>query len=95
MNYSEEKFKQHIKAVVEASQSSDDTLEERPLTLAELKELAISMGMTEEQWNDLQKQAHEHLKAADDHLKTRNFREAINEAEKATAINPYIKKGHL
>ena len=94
MSYSEEKFKEHIKTVVEASQSSDDTLEERPLTLAELKELAISMGMTEEQWNNLQKQSHEHLKAADDHLKIRNFREAIAEAEKATAINPYIKNSN-
>lgn len=94
MNYSEEKFKEHIKAVVTASQSSDDTLEERPLTLSELKELAISMGMTEEEWNELQKKAHEHLKAADDHLKARNFREAITEADKATAINPYIKNSN-
>lgn len=94
MDYHEEKFKEHIKAVVEASQSTDDTLEERPLTLEELKELAISMGMTEEQWINLQKKAHEHLKAADDHLKKRNFREAIAEAEKATAINPYIANGN-
>ncbi|MBD3638751.1 MAG: LemA family protein [Crocinitomicaceae bacterium] len=94
MDYNEEKFKEHIKAVVEASQSTDDTLEERPLTLKELKELAISMGLTEEQWNDLQTKAHEHLKAADDHLKARNFREAITEAEKATAINPYIENSN-
>lgn len=94
MDLSEEKFKEHIKAVVEASQHTDDTLEERPLTLAELKELAISMGMTEEQWEKLQQKAHEHLKAADDHLKARNFRESIAEAEKATAINPYITNGN-
>ena len=94
MDYHEEKFKEHIKAVVEASQQSDETLEERPLSLAELKELAISMGMTEEQWDKLQKKAHEHLKAADDHLKARNFREAIAEAEKSTAINPYIENGN-
>lgn len=94
MDYNEEKFKEHIKTVVEASQQTDDTLEERPLTLAELKELAVSMGMTEDQWNDLQKKAHEHLKAADDHLKARNFRESIAEAEKATAINPYIKNSN-
>ena len=55
MDYNEEKFKEHIKAVVEASQSSDETIEERPLTLAELKELAVSMGMTEEGWEKLQK----------------------------------------
>lgn len=95
MDYNEEKFKEHIKAVVEASQAgTDESLEDRPLTLSELKELAISMGMTEEQWENLQKTAHEHLKAADDHLKARNFTESIAEAEKATAINPYIENGN-
>ncbi|MCB9223065.1 MAG: LemA family protein [Crocinitomicaceae bacterium] len=95
MDYNEEKFREHIKAVVEASQANtEDSLEERPLTLAELKELAISMGMTEESWNSLQAQAYEHLKASDDHLKARNFTEAIAEAEKATAINPYIKNSN-
>jgi hypothetical protein len=94
MDYEEEKFKDHIKAVVEASQSSDDTFEERPLSLAELKELAISMGLTEEKWDQLQEKSHQHLKLADDHLRARNFREAITEAEQATAINPYISNGN-
>jgi LemA protein len=95
MDYNEEKFKEHIKAVVEASQASTtESMEDRPLTLAELKELAVSMGMTEEQWNKLQAKAHEHLKSADDHLKARNHRESIAQAEKATAINPYINNGN-
>lgn len=94
MDYNEEKFKEHIKAVVEASQEKDASFEERPLSLDELKELAVSMGMTEEQWVKLQKSAHEHLKAADDHCSARNFEEAVAEAEKATAINPYIKNGN-
>lgn len=93
MDYNEEKFKAHVKAVVEATQA-DDTLEERPLTMAELKELALSMGLTSEEWDKLQKSAHVHLKAADDHLKARNFTEAIEEAKKATAINPYIENGN-
>ena len=94
-DYKEEQFKAHIKAVVEASQQSDaESLDERPLSLKELKELAISMGLTEEQWDELQKKAHEHLKAADDHLKARNFTQSIEEAEKATAINPYIENGN-
>ncbi|MEX1002665.1 MAG: LemA family protein [Crocinitomicaceae bacterium] len=94
-DYKEEQFKAHIKAVVEASQQkSDDSLEERPLSLSELKELAIEMGLSSEQWDDLQKKAGEHLKTADDHLKARNFNEAIVEAEKAMAINPYIENGN-
>jgi len=93
MDYGEEKFKAHIKAVVEATQT-DETLEERPLTMDELKELALSMGLTTEEWDKLQQSAHVHLKAADDHLKARNFTEAIEEAKKATAINPYIENGN-
>ncbi len=90
--YSEEKFKAHIRTVVE--QSEGDTLEERPLTLDELKELAISMGMSEEEWNALQQKAHIHLRSAEKHLKARNFDEAISEAEKATSINPYLANGN-
>lgn len=93
MDYSEEKFKAHVKAVVEATQQ-DDSIEERPLTMDELKELALSMGLTTEEWEKLQKSAHVHLKAADDHLKARNFTESIEEAKKATAINPYIENGN-
>ncbi|MEO9531119.1 MAG: LemA family protein [Crocinitomicaceae bacterium] len=93
MSYGEDKFKAHIKAVVEAG-LKDETITERPLTLDELKELAISMGMTSEEWDKLQLQAHEFLKAADDHLKARNFTEAIAKAEEATAINPYIENGN-
>jgi hypothetical protein len=95
MDYKEEKFQEHIKAVVEASQKkTDHSLEDRPLSLAELKELAMSMGLSEKEWDNLQKKAHQHLKSADDHLKARNFTEAIAQAEKATAINPYIENGN-
>lgn len=90
--YNEEKFKEHIRAVV--AQAEGDSLEERPLTLSELKELAISMGMSEEEWDELQQKAHVHLKLAEDHLKARNFDQAIADAEKATAINPYIPNGN-
>lgn len=92
-DYREEQLKAHIKAIVEAGEA-EDTLEERPLTLSELKELAVSMGLTEEQWEKLQQKAGVHLKAADDHLAARNFREAIEEGLKATAINPYIPNGN-
>ena len=93
MDYSEQKFTEHIKAVVEAAEI-DDTIQERPLTLSELKELAVSMGLTGEQWDDLLLKAKSELRAADDHLKARNFSEAILHAEKATAINPYIENGN-
>lgn len=90
--YSEEKFKQHIRTVV--AQAESDSLEERPLTFEELKELALSMGMSENEWDDLQKKAYEYLRLAEDHLRARNFEAAIEEAEKTTAINPYIANGN-
>ena len=90
--YNEEKFKQHIKTIV--AQAEGDSLEERPLTLDELRELAISMGMSDEEWDALQKKAHVHLKMAEDHLKARNFDEAIKSAELATSINPYLANGN-
>ena len=90
--YSEEKFKQHIKTVV--ANAEGDSLTERPLTLDELKELALSMGMSEEEWNALQKKAHVHLKTAEKHLSARNFDDAIHAAEKATSINPYLPNGN-
>ena len=93
MGYSEEKFKQHIKEVVEAG-LEDEGFKEHPLTQDELKELALSMGMTSEEWEQLQKDAVQHLKSADDHLSARNYQEAIFWAEKATAINPYIENGN-
>lgn len=96
MSIEEENFKNHLKAVAEAASLESTTagLDERPLTLDELKELALSMGLTEDGWNDLQKKAVNHLKAADDHLRVRNWDDAILEAEQATAINPYIENGN-
>lgn len=86
--YNEDKFKAHIRTVVQEAEG--DSLTERPLTLSELKELAISMGLSEEEWDELQKKAHVHLQLAQDHLKARNFNDAIADAEKATEINPYL-----
>ena len=87
-NY-EEKLAAQVKAIVEAGEI-DHTIGERPLTLDELKELAISMGLNEEQWQALLVKAEKHLKLADDHLSARNFDEAISEGEQAIAINPYL-----
>ena len=91
--YNEEKFKQHIKTVVQAAEGNN-SLEERPLTLGELRELAISMGMSDTEWEELQASAVIHLETAQRHLDARNFNEAIADAEKATAINPYLANGN-
>lgn len=89
MDYREEQLSAQIKAIVEAGEM-DDTIPERALTLDELKELAVSMGITEEQWQALLIKAQKHLRLADDHLKAKNYKDAISEGEQAIAINPYL-----
>ena len=89
MDYNEERLAAQIKAIVEAGET-DQTIAERALTLDELKELAVSMGVTEEQWQALLVKAQKHLRLADDHLKARNYKDAIAEGEQAVAINPYL-----
>ena len=90
MDYNEEKFKQHIKEVVAATDIDSD----RPLTLSELKELALSMGLSYSEWDKLLNEAEGHLAVAEKHLSARNFVDAVQAADKATAINPYIKNGN-
>ncbi len=90
MSYSEEKFRDHIKIMLEKSEVDND----RPLTLDELKELALSMGLSDSEWNSLQKKADESLELAKNHLRVKNFLNAVESAEEATSINPYIKDGN-
>lgn len=90
MSYSEDKFKDHVKEIVRAQERDAD----RPLTLEELKELALSMGLSESEWDQLLIKAEQSLNQAVAHLKVQNYTDAIQCAEEATSINPYIKDGN-
>ena len=90
MSYSEEKFREHIRAMVENTQVDSD----RPLTLDELKELALSMGMIDSEWDALMIKAEESLELAKKHLAVKNFMNAVESTEEATSINPYILQGN-
>lgn len=90
MSYSEDKFRDHIQKMVENTQVDSD----RPLTLAELKELALSMGMVDSEWDALMLKANDSLELAKNHLTVKNFMNAVESAEEATSINPYIKDGN-
>lgn len=81
-----------IKQVVSKSQESTDY--DRALTEKELKELALSMGLTEEQWQELQRKARVHVYAAESFLRRQEYANGIAEAEKAVAINPYVMNGY-
>lgn len=90
MDFTEEKFQAHLKEIVAAGEVDGD----RPLTLPELKELANSMGLSDSDWDRLLDEANQNLILAQNHLKARNFVDAVTSADKATAINPYLKDGN-
>jgi len=90
MSFSEDKFRDHIKQVVKSTTFETD----RPLTLKELKELAEGMGVSEREWGELMIKAEQTLNTALGHLKVENYTDAIEMAEEATSINPYIKDGN-
>ncbi len=90
MSYSEDKFRDHVQKMVEKTQVDSD----RPLTLAELKELALDMGMVDSEWNALMLKANDSLELAKNHLAVKNYLNAVESAEEATSINPYIKDGN-
>jgi hypothetical protein len=90
MDFTEEKFQAHLKEIVAAGEVDGD----RPLTLSELKELASSMGLSDSDWERLLREADQNLALAKNHLSARNYVDAVVAADKATAINPYIKNGN-
>lgn len=90
MSYSEEKFRDHIRTMVEKSQVDSD----RPLTLEELKELALSMGLSDSEWDSMLLKADESLELSKKHLAVKNYLNAVESAEEATSINPYIRDGN-
>ncbi len=90
MDFNEEKFQAHLKEIV----SAGEAIGERPLTLSELGELANSMGLSDSDWERLLQSANDNLVLAKNHLQARNYVDAVDTADKATAINPYIKDGN-
>ncbi len=90
MDFKEEKYQAQLKAIVSATEASGD----RPLSLAELKELANSMGLTDNEWEQLLLEADRLLALAKNHLDARNYVDAVKAADDATAINPYLKDGN-
>ncbi len=61
----------------------------RPMSEEELKEVAYSLGMTEQDWQNAQLASTNHLKSGQGHLAYRNWDSAIGELEAAVSISPY------
>ncbi len=91
MDSFEDKLNRHIDKVLEIQQNK----ETKPLTLEELKEVDISLGMTEEEWDALMQRAEDNTNTAQSHLNYKNYSDAYKLAEQAVAINPYQEQALL
>lgn len=56
----------------------------------ELKEISQELGMTEEGWNYVMKEAQEKIVLAQSHLKHKSYRACLRAAQDALLLNPYI-----
>ncbi|MCH2022642.1 MAG: LemA family protein [Saprospiraceae bacterium] len=91
MDFSDdEKIKLHLKQVAEVQRTADKNV----LTLQDLKELNLGIGVSEKEWNELLDKAADFLALANSHLSRNNFYDALECAEKAVGLNPFIKGGN-
>jgi LemA protein len=63
--------------------------QEAPLSLEELKEVALSVGMTEDDWRASQEAFEDHLRKGRSHVQAQNYLDAAKELEQAAVLNPY------
>ncbi len=61
----------------------------KALSVAELKEVAMSVGIQEFEWNEMQTAANNDIIAAKKHFNHQNFDDAFNTAKKTLTLNPY------
>ena len=91
MDEFEDKLNRHIDKVLELQRNR----ESRPLSLQELKEVDLSLGMTEEEWEAMMKKADDFVQTANSHMQYENYIEAYKAAENAVSINPYHQEALL
>ncbi len=84
MDYSDDRLQKYINRML----ILQDEQREKPLSDQELKEIALELGMSEEDWLDSQETAKAHLKSGQGHLRFGNWKEAIQELEQANALIP-------
>lgn len=91
MDQFEDKLNKHIDKVLELQRNK----ESKPLSLDELKEVDLSLGMSEEEWTAMMQKAEEFVQIAQSHIQYGNFVEAYKSAESAVSINPYHEQALL
>jgi len=86
MSTFEDKISKHTEKVI--ALLNDE--KEKMLSLEELKELDLSLGMTEEEFNKMMQKADKNVELAQNHFYYKNYRDAYSTAESAVSVNPYL-----
>lgn len=86
MSSFDEKLNKHIDKVI-ALQHRE---QEKMLSLEELKEIDMSLGVTEEEWEQMMEKAKKDTGLAQNHFYYKNYNDAYTTAESAVSINPHL-----
>lgn len=70
-------------------------LKQKPLSLNELKQIAISSGIPEFEWNEMLQIAEKNTSLAKEHMQFGNYYDAFETASEAATINPYLTEAML
>lgn len=87
----ENKLDKHIDKVI----SLQNSQRERMLSFEELKEVDLSLGVTEEEWDKMMKKADDEVKLAQNHFYYKNYKDAYLTAESAISINPHLTQARI
>jgi len=82
------KLKNYISKLLDIQEKNKN----KPLTLEELKEVALSSGIPEFEWQQMLEQADKDADIAQNHFFYKNYQESYDSALAAISINPYHTK---
>ena len=85
------KLDKHIDKVI----SLQNSQREQMLSLDELKEIDLSLGVTEEEWEKMMQKADAEVKLAQNHFYYKNYKDAYLTAESAISINPHLTQARI
>ncbi len=84
MARSEEALKNYVQKILSIQKEKSN----RPLSEAEMKQIALELGMSESDWKDVQKTVQEHITRGQGYLQYQNWNDALEEFKQAHAIAP-------
>lgn len=85
MSDQEKALAKYVEKMYKIQMSEDESI----LSPAELKTVALDMGISEEEWEESQQVFKDHLKTGQQLVKQRNWDDAVVSLDHATSLNPY------